>query len=236
MKTRIALVLVIVLAATSVPALGTEGSTVQRYNPEMNYLREMWACASNGSSKAMQVGAVYEKQRNLKIQALGLPQKMTSYFTRYGSAEEILSAMNIDRMKSEHLAAGRVYEYLHMRGYSVPVIAGILGNMMAECGGQTLELDWDLYDGEGRYYGLCMWSIEYGPDVQGAEMNGQLAYLTGSIQKIMAQSGGDFDEFRSLQDAGAAARYFCTYYERAYGAKERAENAEKALAWLTGQG
>jgi len=82
----------------------------------------------------------------------------------------------LNRLKSEHAAAGRVYEFLHLRGYSDPVIAGILGNMMAECGGQTLELNWSLYDSTGKYYSLCMWSVYYGPQVRGADLDGQLTW------------------------------------------------------------
>ena len=55
----------------------------------------------------------------------------------------------ITRLKSEHRIAGLVYEYLNKKGFTDPVIAGILGNMMAECGGQTLELRWDIYGGGG---------------------------------------------------------------------------------------
>ena len=40
-------------------------------------------------------------------------------------------------------------------GWSEVVAAGIIGNMMSECGGQTLELDWDSNGSSG--YGLIQW-------------------------------------------------------------------------------
>ena len=40
-------------------------------------------------------------------------------------------------------------------GWSNFVAAGIIGNMMAECGGQTLALDWDINGNSG--YGLFQW-------------------------------------------------------------------------------
>jgi hypothetical protein len=40
-------------------------------------------------------------------------------------------------------------------GWSDVVAAGIIGNMMSECGGQTLTLDWDSNSGSG--YGLIQW-------------------------------------------------------------------------------
>lgn len=143
-------------------------------------------------------------------------------------------SVKLSRLKSEHPAAGRVYEFLCLRGYSDPVIAGILGNMMAECGGQTLDLDWQLYDSSGSYYGLCMWSLRYGPQVRGADLDGQMNYLTGNIRQNMQQFGGDYDYFMRMQDPGVAAQYFCTYYERGAGASVRAQNAYKALTWING--
>jgi hypothetical protein len=39
-------------------------------------------------------------------------------------------------------------------GWSDAVAAGIMGNMMSECGGQTLKLNWD---DDGGSYGLIQW-------------------------------------------------------------------------------
>ncbi len=96
------------------------------------------------------------------------------------------------------------------------------------------ELNWSLYDSTGKYYGLCMWSLYYGPRVRGANLDGQLNYLTGNIQQNMRQFGGDFDHFMRLEDPGVAAQYFCSYYERGAGASVRAQNAYKALTWING--
>ena len=40
-------------------------------------------------------------------------------------------------------AAQQVWTYLKSYGYSDSVAAGIIGNMMRECGGDTLNLDWN---------------------------------------------------------------------------------------------
>ena len=53
--------------------------------------------------------------------------------------------------------ASQVWTHLKNYGYSDSVAAGIIGNMMRECGGDTLDLDWDIvghYNGD-EYYGLC---------------------------------------------------------------------------------
>ena len=130
-------------------------------------------------------------------------------------------------------------EYLNAQGMSDTVIAGILGNMMTECGGQTLDLQWDIYGFDGSYYyGLCQWSLYYNPSVDGADVMGQLDYLMSNIRTNMNYFGGDFDDFCTITDPGSAAKYFCNYYERGAGASIRAANAEnvarvdhKQLEW-----
>ncbi len=150
------------------------------------------------------------------------------------SEEVVLQEAKIERLKSEHSAAGQVYEYLRERGYSDAVIAGILGNMMVECGGHTLDLQWWRYGGGGAYYGLCQWSLYYGPGVRGLDINGQLDYLMNNMEKNMRVFGGNYEYFTSLQDAGTAAWYFCRYYERGAGGGIRMNRAYLAYHWITG--
>jgi len=233
---------VLILAAALLPATALaaaspatdEHISVESYDSEVNYLEEMRKCASDGGEYALQVGYIYEQQRNMKIELLGLAQRKTDYFTRCATGGEILIAMKADQLKTEHYVAGEVYEYLKLRGYSDTAVAGILGNMMAECGGQTLELQWGLYGGGGAYYGLCMWSLRYGPTVNGASVRGQLDYLTNDIEAMMRQFGGSHETFCAIEDAGQAARYFCYYYERGAGSSQRARNAYRALEWIQG--
>lgn len=212
--------------------------TVIGFDANVDYTRLMRQCAVDGSKYALQVGAIYEKQRNLKITTLGLKYEKTSYFTDYNTGKDILAAMDakskIDRLKAEYKAAGQVYEYLTNKGFSDVVIAGILGNMMAECGGQTLNLRWNIYGGGGSYYGLCQWSLYYNPSVNGRSITGQLDYLMSNIESNMRYFGGNYGYFRSIKDAGEAARYFGNFYERGAGANTRARNAYAALKWIKG--
>lgn len=75
----------------------TDHITVNSYDPQINYMAAMLQALEDGSAYALQVGAIYEQQRNLKIGALQLPQKLTYYFTTYKTAEEILAAMEADK-------------------------------------------------------------------------------------------------------------------------------------------
>lgn len=207
------------------------------FDEDVDYSKLMKQCANDGGQYALAMGDLYEQQRNLKIDALQASYEKTSYFTDYDTGSDILAAMDgrsekIERMKSEHETAGRVYEYLNNRGFSDTVIAGILGNMMAECGGQTLDLQWDIYGGGGAYYGLCQWSLYYNPNVNGCGITDQLDYLMGNIQENMGYFGGSYDYFCSISDAGTAAKYFANYYERGAGASVRAQNAYAALEWI----
>lgn len=70
--------------------------TVNSYDPGIDYMAAMLRALEDGSTYALQVGAIYEQQRNLKIGAMQLPQKLTYYFTTYTTAAEILKAIEAD--------------------------------------------------------------------------------------------------------------------------------------------
>ena len=98
MKRILALLLVLGLAVAGAGAAWAGGLsqyvTVRGYDPEVDYMQAMKQALEDGSPYAMEVGAIYERQRNLKIQELELPQEQTAYFSQYGEAEEILEAMS----------------------------------------------------------------------------------------------------------------------------------------------
>ena len=97
MKRILALLLALGLAVAGAGAAWAGGLsqyvTVRGYNPEVDYMQAMKQALEDGSPYAMEVGALYEQQRNLKIQELERPQEQTAYFSQYGEAEEILEAM-----------------------------------------------------------------------------------------------------------------------------------------------
>ena len=97
MKRILALLLALGLAVAGAGAAWAGGLsqyvTVRGYDPKVDYMRAMKQALEDGSPYAMEVGALYEQQRNLKIQELELPQEQTAYFSQYGEAEEILEAM-----------------------------------------------------------------------------------------------------------------------------------------------
>lgn len=68
--------------------------SVDGFDQEVDYTAKMQECLKNGSEYAMIAGTVFEKQRNLKIESLGLDYETSNYFTSGMSVEDILNAMN----------------------------------------------------------------------------------------------------------------------------------------------
>ena len=115
-------------------------------------------------------------------------------------------------------------------GYNNAVAAGIIGNCMAEVGGQTLNIQY--WIGGSGYYGMCQWSRRYFPGVIGADLPGQCQFLANTMSR---QFGSSLSSFLSLQDPGSAALIFARKYERctsaSYGVRQR--NAAKAYVFFT---
>lgn len=72
------------------------GIIVTEYDPYVDYMELMRMAAEDGSEHALIAGAVYEKQRNLKIAECSLPYPQTSYFTDYETGADILWAIQRD--------------------------------------------------------------------------------------------------------------------------------------------
>ena len=95
----IAAVVISVLLAGGISASAAglnEYITITGFDPQMDYMQAMQRALEDGSPYALQIGAIYEQQRNLKIDSLKLTQKKTSYFSSYTTAAEIKSAMTVE--------------------------------------------------------------------------------------------------------------------------------------------
>lgn len=128
--------------------------------------------------------------------------------------------------------AEEVWAYFTGLGYSEYVTAGMLGNMMVECGGYTLELQPEIYDAWGQGYGICQWLLIYTPEADGLDITGQLELLEETLESNMKVFGGSYKYFTALTDAGAAAEYFMKYYERGEGAEARKRCAYTAYEYF----
>lgn len=89
---------VLVILSISIPvlAINTDYINVSGYDPNTDYTAKMLQCLEDGSDHALLAGAIYERQRNLKIDDMGLDYEKNYYFSTYNTVEEIKSAMAAD--------------------------------------------------------------------------------------------------------------------------------------------
>lgn len=141
---------------------------------------------------------------------------LTLYQNKYN---EILKAEEEawNKKKAEYPEASTVWLYLKDLGLNDYVIAGIMGNLMAEVGGQTLKLN--PYLQSRSYYGMCQWNKAY-KEVWGANLDKQCEFLGQTIKYELDTYGGaykkgfNYDSFLSLTDEKEAALAFAKCYER----------------------
>ena len=139
--------------------------------------------------------------------------------------------------EAEYPTATYIWKYLKEQGYNDYVCAGILGNMMAETGGHTLNIQWNIYG--GSYYGICQWSRTYST-IHGGNLQQQCEYLSQTIKSEIDNfgfnyyRGFNYNAFLALQDSGSAAIAFAKCYERCASAyvNIRATNAYKAYNYF----
>lgn len=138
----------------------------------------------------------------------------------------------------------RVWDYLRSLGFSEAATAGILGNMMAECGGQTLDLDpFIIGYTPGFSYGLCQWTANFGignyngEDIWYASFEDQLRFLNNTMESTMIYWCGAnaYTNFKKSTSPQQAAYDFQWCYERGYGDSQRQQNAVVAYNTYKGR-
>lgn len=81
--------------------------------------------------------------------------------------------------QGEFAVARQVWDIMKSYGWSDEICAGIMGNMMRECGGDTLELN--PYAQNSGHFGLCQWSRVYHYGAWNQDVAGQLEYLRSTL-------------------------------------------------------
>lgn len=144
-----------------------------------------------------------------------------------------------NRKVKEYPTAAYIWNYFRDLGYSNQVCAGILGNIMAEAGGNTLNINYDVKT--SSYYGICQWSKTYS-EVWGASLEEQCEYLEKTIQYELNtfgyayEDGFDYEAFLELKNIEDVAIAFAKCYERcgsdSYDIREK--NAVAAYNYFVG--
>ena len=140
--------------------------------------------------------------------------------------------------------ARTVWNYLTSHGLSKANAAGIIGNMMMECGRSTLDLDWSArgcYYGD-TFYGLCQWGLNYMPSwFDGCSVKKQLDYLMSDIKYQFDIYGGfyqkkfNYAKFKMLSVNDSAVAFAACYERPGYEYNNyqiRRQNAAKAYSYF----
>ena len=113
-----------------------------------------------------------------------------------------------------------IWFYLKDLGYNDYICAGIMGNIMAEVGGNTLNIKPYLVG--GIHYGICQWNKNYCPNVWGTNLETQLNYLRDTIKSefntfgFVYKKNFNYQSFIQIENASDAALAFAMVYERCY--------------------
>lgn len=139
---------------------------------------------------------------------------------------------------AEYPVASEVWRFfIEECGYPEVVVAGLLGNMMVECGGYTLDLQWWIYNST-NHYGLVQWSPKYYAQMQGAPLRAQLEYLQVSIPEVFngwsgKREGCLFNDFLAIENCRDVAYIFAVVYEKPGSIGEgRSRLADVALSYF----
>ena len=141
----------------------------------------------------------------------------------------------------EYPEATYIHYYLtHILGYSEIVAAGIIGNIMVEVGGRTLNINYELYSPSRYYYGMCQWNKGVYSEIFDKGLQEQCNYLTDTIQYELDTYGGPYgygyEAFLQINNVRDAAIIFAKFYERCatstYGLRQNC--AEVAYNYFMG--
>ena len=146
------------------------------------------------------------------------------------------SSTNSSQTGGKYSQATQVWNGLKALGLNDYVCAGIMGNIMAEVGGQTLDISrWSQYSSTSSgYYGICQWAGSRKQRLLnnfGTTLEAQIKFLGVELFEVIPKG----NSFYNMQDEKEAALYFAKYYERCGSGSYsvRQSNATKALEYFT---
>jgi hypothetical protein len=219
-----------------------------------NYKSSYEEEVKSGSAKQIELDSVRKQNKELQTQVSDQEKTIAEQDTEIQKLEEENEKLETDlktykarntltigpKVSSNFKADGNynqattVWNYLRGLGFNEYVCAGIIGNIMAEVGGQTLDISrWPVYS-QNSYYGICQWSGSRKQRLLnnfGTTLESQLRFLSVELFEVIPKG----NSFYNMQDEKEAALYFAKYYERcgAGSYSVRQSNATKALNYFT---
>ena len=194
--------------------------------------------------------ALTSQNTELNEEVIELKNKITEYESKIEQLQTELeteqqknaqllknAACSVTYPDKQYLQATYVWNYLKNEiSLNDYVAAGVLGNIMTEVGGQTLDISkYSCRESNGgTYYGMCQWA---GPRKErllndfGRSLEDQCRFLKVELFEIIPENNSFYD----LQDEQEAALYFAKKYERCatWSYSKRQVNATKALQYFT---
>ena len=223
-------IMVILITKVSAVEISDE-EALERYNLELfnieavetddiNYLKELISDCSNQMSNAHQA-AEYMRKMHYSEESLSIRIMQHDWWMYKHLQDNYKIKLNelrtsqivTDAQMNEYPVAAKVWKMLKEQGYNDYVCAGIIGNMMTECGGNTLNLDYQAYGSSGYYYGLCQWNRGTYSGVFGCNVEEQIKFLLGNIRYEL-DTYYDYNTFLNVTNEQDAALIFAKYYER----------------------
>lgn len=235
-KTCIIIALVIILAVQSVIFVNHKSSykeEVSVLQTELDSLRKQNEELETKASEQEEALANNEKvllEKDAQIEKL---EKEVEELKKTAQKKPVSSTPSF-KADGNYNQATQVWNGLKALGLNDCVCAGIIGNIMAEVGGQTLDISrWPQYS-QKNYYGICQWA---GGRKQrllndfGTTLNDQIRFLSVELFEVIPKG----NSFYNMQDEKQAALYFAKYYERCGSGSYnvRQSNATKALQYFT---
>jgi hypothetical protein len=136
----------------------------------------------------------------------------------------------------EYPEATTIWLYLTVEmGYNEYIAAGVLGNIMNEAGGNSLNIN-PFAQNPAGYYGICQWNSSMYWDVWYCNLVEQLDYLNNTIEyEFNCYGNMSYESFCNLTDEREAALSFARSYERCSSASygRRQNNATTALNYFS---
>lgn len=174
-----------------------------------------------------------------------LPETETEVETKPTIPEPTPEDLLWEKRYRECPEATIIWRMMKEFGWTDAACAGIMGNIMKEVGGNTLQhINHTLFNSSGTHFGLCQWSARYYPAIQPTEdwmpsVEEQVLFLRKTIVEYNGHGfsyGFTEDYLKTATDPEEVARIFCEGYERpAGGPSQRMKLARIAYDYFTSE-
>lgn len=211
--------------------------TIQLHNYKSSYQEEV----KSGSTIQAELDEIKKQNNELQTKLSEYEQIISEKDTQIHQLEEdIVELEKLTAKKITIVADGnysqtqQIWNELKALGLNDYVCAGIMGNIMAEVGGHTLDISRYSTTSVNGYYGICQWSGSRKQRLLndfGTTLEDQIRFLSVELFEEIPEDSS----FYNMQDEKEAALYFAKYYERCSSShySVRQTNATKALEYFT---